>query len=564
MTASVFTKRNLKGLQLHFPGSPEYERSVATGNLEYRYETPLFVATPTHISHVTAVVELANKLGKKLTMKGGGHSFGGFSNSLDGILLDMSRMRKVELDISQETVTLQPGALWGNAYRLLVDNQINNYTIMGGRCPDVGVAGFTMGGGLCVFTRSYGMGIDQLKEATLVTVNEEGIVEVHTVTENDTDTKKKALFWAIRGCGGGNYGVLVEMKMKVQKLFDNEGRVTSGQLVLRAASDGNAAVRRLIDSIKPLHTVQLPDALTIDSIWDCDTSVQSPLTINLPIYYNGNKIEYERDLTYHLPASELTTQLSRAAIEEKYSLFLQETLPNQFRDDMLRFCPLNKTYNLNSSFIFTNDIVTIDKIAEVMEELIRRFRDDFLGSKSILELKLIHGGGKANDVGTDETAFAWRTGVYFGHIMVQWTDRVLGKQMKEFFERCKEKLMPHSLEGKAAFINFTDRTFKEGEYPYAYYGVHYERLQEVKEMWDPLDTFQFAQSIRLPGTPVFEPSLRTQELGEFSQSLEDINSRWDRYVQPDIGFDELVGIEGHSCASCSTKWESIAIFLRKQ
>lgn len=554
MATSAFTKRNLKGLHLYFPGSPEYERSVATGNLEYRYETPLFVATPTHISHVTAVVELANKLGKKLTMKGGGHSFGGFSNSLDGILLDMSRMKKVELETSTDasiTVNLQAGALWGDAYRLLVDKQINHYTIMGGRCPDVGVGGFTMGGGLCVFTRSYGMGIDQLKEATLVTVNKEGIVEVHTVTENDTDSKKKDLFWAIRGCGGGNYGVLVEMKMKVQRLFDGEGKVTSGQLVLHAERNDYAAVQELIDSIKPLHTANWPDALTMDSVWDCDTSIQNPLTITIPIYHNGNKADFEIVLAQHLPESKLARQLSRAAIEEKYSLFLQETLPNQFRDEMLRYCPLNKTYNLNSSFIFTNDTVTIDKIAKVMMELIRNFRETFSGSKSLLELKLIHGGGKANRVGNDETAFPWRKGVYFGHIMVQWTDRALGKPMKIFFELSKTKLRQHSLEGKAAFINFTDRTLKDGEYPYAYYGVHYRRLQEVKKVWDPLDTFSFAQSIRLPGTTESELSLRTQEL-EISQSLDDINFRWERYVQPDIGFDELVKTEGHSCASCST------------
>jgi len=361
MAASAFTKRNLKGLQLHFPGSPEYERSVATGNLEYRYETPLFVANATEISHVTAVVELANKLGIKLTMKGGGHSFGGFSNSLDGILLDMSGMRKVKLetiDISKDDnslggiVTLQAGALWGDAYRLLIDKQINKYTIMGGRCPAVGVGGFTMGGGLCIFTRSYGMGIDQLKEATLVTVNKEGVVEVHTVTENDTDSKKKDLFWAIRGCGGGNYGVLVEMKMKFHKLFDKEGKVTSGQLVLRPAGNDEAAVKELIDSIKPLHTANWPDAFTMDSFWVCDTSDQSQLTMSFPIYHNGNKADFDKILNDLLPGSNLASQLSKAAIEEKYTLFLQETLPDQLRDDMLRYCPLNKTYNLNSSFVF--------------------------------------------------------------------------------------------------------------------------------------------------------------------------------------------------------------------
>lgn len=562
MTASVFTKRSLKGLQLHFPGSPEYERSVATGNLEYRYETPLFVANATQTSHVTAVVEFANKLGKKLTMKGGGHSFGGFSNSLDGILLDMSGMKKVGLEISKDEnnpggiVTLQAGALWGNAYRLLVDKQINNYTIMGGRCPAVGVGGFTMGGGLCIFTRSYGMGIDQLKEATLVMVNGEGVAEVHKITENDTDRKKKELFWAIRGCGGGNYGVLVEMKMKVHKLFDKEGKVTSGQLVLRPTGNDEAAVQELIDSIKVLFKANWPDALTMDSFWVCDTSVQSPLIMTFPIYHNGNKADFENTLDELLPKSNLARKLSNAVIEEKYTLFLQETLPDQLKDDMLRYCPLNKTYNLNTSFVFDNGGDTIDNIAQDMAELIADFRRTFTGSNSILELKLIHGGGKASRVEIDETAFPWRKGVYFGHIMVQWTDKSLGKPMNELFELSKTKLMRHSLERKAAFINFTDRTFKEWEYPYAYYGEHYQRLQGVKQMWDPLDTFRFPQSIRLPGMAESEPSLCTQELGGFNQSLEDVDSRWEQYVQPDIGFDELAKAEGHSCASCSSKYFS--------
>ena len=551
MTANALTKRNLKGLHLYFPGSPEYELSVATANLEYQYETPLFVAHVTQTRHVTAVAELARTLGKKLTIKGGGHSFAGFSNSPDGILLDMSWMRKVELQISKDAtdpggiVTLQAGALWGHAYRVLVDKQINHYTIMGGRCPDVGVGGFTMGGGLCIFTRSYGMGIDQLKEATMVTINGEGGIEVHTITENASDSKKRDLFWAIRGCGGGNYGVLIEMKMKVHKLFDEEGKVTSGQLVLRSQGSDETAVRKLIDSVKPLHTASWPDPLTMDSFWIFDTSAQSSFTITLPIYHNGNKADFSDTVKSRI-SEPLATQLCDATIEEPYTLFLHETLQDQFRDDQLRFNPLNKTYNLNSSFVFDNKETTINQLAETMSSLINEFRAQFLGSKSVLELKLIHGGGKASRVETDATAFPWREGVYFGHIMVQWTDKWLGQKMREFFEQSRKRLRSHSLEQRAAFINFTDRTLEDWEY--AYYKGNYQKLQKIKAEWDPLDNFRFAQSIRLPQSRS-ESSLPTQEEG-FNQSLED---RWERYVQPDIGFDELVKGAVHSCPSCSTK-----------
>ena len=103
------------------------------------------------------------------------------------------------------------GARWGHAYKALVDGDQNGWFINGARCPTVGVSGFVLGGGLSPFTRSFGMGCDTLLEATIVTADGERV----TVTSKDDRKEDKGkLFWALCGAGGGNFGVVVELKMR--------------------------------------------------------------------------------------------------------------------------------------------------------------------------------------------------------------------------------------------------------------------------------------------------------------------------------------------------------------
>ncbi|UKZ82710.1 hypothetical protein TrVFT333_010505 [Trichoderma virens FT-333] len=163
------------------PGEPDYERSVITTNRLYRFSRPNCVIHPKSILDVQKVVNEAVSQNIAITVKNGGHSYAGFSTASQGILLDLKELNKGKIDIESKIVTLEGGMVWGQVYMLLINGKHDGYIINGGRCPSVGASGFMLGGGLGPFTRSFGMGSDTLKEATIVTANGK------RVTVKDTD-----------------------------------------------------------------------------------------------------------------------------------------------------------------------------------------------------------------------------------------------------------------------------------------------------------------------------------------------------------------------------------------
>ncbi|KAK3947833.1 hypothetical protein QBC32DRAFT_246971, partial [Pseudoneurospora amorphoporcata] len=111
------------------PRSSEYERSVANANLLYRFTRPACVVQPESKEQVVEVIKEAKKFSVPVTIKCGGHSYAGFSTTNEGILLDLVRMKKVDLDVDNNIITLQGGALWGHAYKTLVNGRHNGIII---------------------------------------------------------------------------------------------------------------------------------------------------------------------------------------------------------------------------------------------------------------------------------------------------------------------------------------------------------------------------------------------------------------------------------------------------
>ena len=170
-------------------GEEEYERSVATPNLLYRFSRPEFVLQPETPAHVQAIIQQARAHKLKLTIKCGGHSYAGHSTVLEpeGVSLDLRRMNQTKLDMASKTITFGGGCQWGHVYKTLVNGRHNGFMINGGRCPFVGVGGFLLGGGLGPFSRSIGMGCDTIKEITIVTAES----ELLTVKDTDSRSSKR-------------------------------------------------------------------------------------------------------------------------------------------------------------------------------------------------------------------------------------------------------------------------------------------------------------------------------------------------------------------------------------
>lgn len=192
--ANIIELLGSESILVYKPGEEEFQRSIVTSNLHYRYWRPALVVRPQTVDDVKFIVKQAKSQNLPLTIKSGGHSYSGASTARKGILLDLININDVRLDTESNTMTIQGGALWGHTYKALINEYLDRYMINGGRCPTVGVSGFVLGGGLGPFTRSFGMGSDTLLEARVVVAD--GSMVTVQATDNP-DSRRGHLFWAL-------------------------------------------------------------------------------------------------------------------------------------------------------------------------------------------------------------------------------------------------------------------------------------------------------------------------------------------------------------------------------
>ena len=192
---------------------------------------------------VVAAVNFARTRNLRLAVKGGGHSYQGTSNAPDSLLIWTRAMQAIEmherftaqggaaLQAPLPAVTVAAGALWGDVYDA-VTTKGGRY-VQGGGCTTVGVAGLIQSGGFGSFSKRYGLAAASLLEAQVVTAD--GIVRTANAYMNPD------LFWALKGGGGGSFGVLTRLTLRTHELPARFGAVSAK---IKAAS--TAAFLRLI------------------------------------------------------------------------------------------------------------------------------------------------------------------------------------------------------------------------------------------------------------------------------------------------------------------------------
>ena len=192
---------------------------------------------------IAAGVNFARTNNLRLVVKGGGHSYQGTSNAPDSLLIWTRHMNDVTMapdfvpqgckgtQPPQRAVTLGAGAIWMQAYDAVTTK--NGFYVQGGGCTTVGVAGLIQSGGFGSFSKHYGTAAAGLLEAEVITAD--GQVRIANPCSNSD------LFWALKGGGGGSFGVISRLTLRVRDLPEFAG---GAGFKVKAASDG--AFRRLI------------------------------------------------------------------------------------------------------------------------------------------------------------------------------------------------------------------------------------------------------------------------------------------------------------------------------
>ena len=184
------------------PGMDGYAEAAAT---VFATGTPDVVVRPADAGEVAAALRYAAEGGLTVSVRSGGHSVAGLSTHADGMVIDLRRISRVEvIDQATRRVRIGAGATWGAVAAAL---QPHGLGITAGDTNQVGVGGLTLGGGIGWMIRRYGLAIDSLAGADLVTADGRLL---HAGTDHHSD-----LFWALRG-GGGNFGVVVSFNFVAQ------------------------------------------------------------------------------------------------------------------------------------------------------------------------------------------------------------------------------------------------------------------------------------------------------------------------------------------------------------
>ncbi|EEP76477.1 conserved hypothetical protein [Uncinocarpus reesii 1704] len=262
------------------------------------------VLLATNADDISKAVRFAQDSNIDLAIRGGGHSVAGTSSSDGGLVIDLSRMRKVTVDPVGKTITAQGGALWADVD---LTAAAHGLATVGGTVNHTGIGGLTLGGGYGWLSAKYGLVIDNLISAKMVLADGRIV--------NTSATEEPDLFWAIRGAGH-NFGVAVEF---VYQGYEQVNQVYAGPLVF--------SMDKLESVIEVLNaTLQTPDE---NSAAICALSKRPgapDISLIVIVFYNGNEEDAKRRFeglfalkpevadAKMIPYSEVNTLMNAAAV----------------------------------------------------------------------------------------------------------------------------------------------------------------------------------------------------------------------------------------------------------
>ena len=414
---------------------------------------PTAIAYCKTFDDVKKAVLFARKNRFKLRIRSGGSNYEGFSIDDGLFIIDISNLNRININYENNTVTAEGGALLGQLYNFL---GANGYPFPGASSPTVGIAALTLGGGWGYSSRYLGLCCDSLVEAKLV--NYEGSL----ITANkDTNSD---LFWALKGCGGGNFGIVVSLTFNLPPKVD---LVTTFNIYYSNINKYN--------QIKFLDTWQhwitnAPDKINMKS------SIANSAYDGYYIYCTG--------LLYGTP-NELMDILSPFMNIEGCNLtyenvsFLQSTeIIGSFYNQYERFISYSRFVSREYSY---------DEISKLVD-IINEQRPE--GSQTTL-LNLYGLGGKVSKIDKSDTAFYYRNSNYIIAIESDFEDNEYKAENTKWIEE-KSRFIYNITDG--SYINFP--YYPLDNYLYEYYGDNSIYLQRINKKYDPFNTFDFQQGIR--------------------------------------------------------------------
>jgi len=386
-----------------------------------------------------------------LRIRNGGHNYEGYSNGNCTLIIDESEMNGLYLDECENLLYVKGGVTNKQVYEFVSSK---GYPFPGGTCPTVGVCGYAMGGGWGLSCRYLGLGCDSLEEIELV--NYEGAVIKASRKHNED------LFWACRGAGGGNFGVIVSMKFKLPPRIDKVTLIEIDYLHV-SPEEQEAFLKTWQEWLKDAdYKVTL-----ISRIYNSATDDLAMLVRG--IYY-GKPHEAEQIVKPFL-------ELAGAKYSISYITFLEAVTI------------IGSSYPSSEKFQSASRFVLKDFSKCEISELVGLIRERPKGSV-FTGLSMYALGGKVAEIGMNETAFFYRKAHFIIWLETIWEDARFTEDNRNWVNRQFPTLASITT---GSYVNFPYN--KLPEYLEEYYGSHVNILKKIKRKYDPFNVFTFPQGI---------------------------------------------------------------------
>jgi FAD/FMN-containing dehydrogenase len=426
------------------PGGADYEsasRSVLVAG------SPAYVLRPKTVEDVRAAVGFAAGTGLALAVRGGGHAFPGFGTNDGGVVIDLGKLATVELiDEERHLVRIGGGATWGEVVAALAPHGL---AISSGDTKSVGVGGLTLTGGIGWKVRKYGLALDNLVGAELVTAD--GAVVRASAEENPE------LFWALRG-GGGNFGIVTAFEFAAHRTTD----IFHGKIAFPAA-EAAAVLQGWADYVRTA-----PDELTSIANFANPFAGGPEGPVEIHVAYDGDDAELaEKALA---PIRRLGTVIAdEVALIPAADLLVDGLTP-----------PPGIQLATRSGFV---DKESVASVLQILAEVGTSPGTPIMSVRSV--------GGAVSRVAADATAYAHRSAE------LMFVTTTVGPKpaldaAKPGMDALWGRLAPHV---SGAYANFLASATEE-DVAAVYPPETYRRLAAVKRQYDPGNLFAGNHNVR--------------------------------------------------------------------
>ena len=439
-------------------------REVFNHAIDHRPQVIVRCKTPQDVVHS---LQFAQDQQLEFSIRAGGHNACGFSVRDQGLVIDLSQMRDFRFDPEQRIARLQPGCGWRMLepasyvrHGFQENGELCGLVATGGDCPDVLNTGFSLGGGHGLLGRQFGLGCDNILNAEIV-MSDGRILQANGKENAD-------LFWALRGGGCGNFGVVTALDFRLHALPKT---VLAGYM--EWPLDQAAEVMKHYRDI--FLDEKTPDRLSFYTAFTRTPYPHGQPVLNIHGLYIGSPREGENWVQ---------------KLQKVGKPLHQQMEPCSYYDFITALGD-EVVYGLRSKWkggFFKQDGFSDEAIELIVDRFGRA-----PSPHSMCRFDLL-GKGVIEKVPPTATAYVHRNTPFYISLLSLWEDPRHDDRNRRWIDEFHQDLAPF-FNGRV-YQNYVDLELED--WPEAYYGENYPRLQQIKRLYDPQNLFRHPQSIRLP------------------------------------------------------------------